>query len=270
MFFRDIFGLISVRQAVDGQTGLLVPVYVNQDYASARGFEASLTKRFSHRFSSELDYTYSIATGVASDPNSGLQFAQGRALYLPIAEQALELGPAQHAEREPHPARAGQVGRHVPVDVRVAACRSRPRSATIGKPDPKFRNTRRLPSQSTLSIVGDKFARLWGQNVTFFLDARNVLDSTPIVNPTPNNAGGENPYVDTIGSDYLVYYTETGRAGGAYLKDNNGDHVEDWNPVNDPRVFGEGRNVRVGVGRVVLTRGSASARSPLTRINRSR
>ena len=49
VFFRDIFGLISVRQAVDAQTGLLVPVYVNQDYASARGFEASLTKRFSHR-----------------------------------------------------------------------------------------------------------------------------------------------------------------------------------------------------------------------------
>ena len=116
------------------------------------------------------------------------------------------------------------------------------------KPDPKFRNTRRLPSQSTLSIVGDKFARIWGQNVTFFLDARNVLDSTPIQNLTPNNTAGENPYIDIVGSDYLIYYTETGRAGGAYLRDNNGDHVEDWNPVNDPRVFAEGRNIRVGVG----------------------
>ena len=96
--------------------------------------------------------------------------------------------------------------------------------------------------------MGDKFARIWGQNVTFFLDARNVLDSTPIQNLAPNNTGGENPYIDTIGSDYLVYYTETGRAGGAYLRDNNGDHVEDWNPVQDPRVFAEGRNIRVGVG----------------------
>jgi outer membrane receptor protein involved in Fe transport len=247
VFFKDIFGLISVRQTVDAQTGLLVPVYVNQDYASARGFEASFTKRFSHRFSGELDYTYSIATGVASDPNSGLQFAQGRSLYLPIAEQSLDWDQrntlnANLILRDP-----GKWG----VTFLWTFGSGLPYTPTFRndrKPDPKFRNTRRLPSQSTLSIVGDKFARVWGQNVTFFLDARNVLDSTPIQNLSPNNTGGENPYIDVVGSDYLIYYTETGRAGGAYLRDNNGDHVEDWNPVNDPRVFAEGRNIRVGVG----------------------
>ena len=41
--------------------------------------------------------------------------------------------------------------------------------------------------------------------------------------------------------------TETGRAGGAYSKDLNGDSIPDWVPVNDPRVFQEGRNVRMGV-----------------------
>ncbi len=247
VFFKDIFGLISVRQTVDSQTGLLVPVYVNQDYASSRGFEASFTKRFSHRFSGELNYTYSIATGVASDPNSGLQFAQGRSLYLPIAEQSLDWDQrntlnANLILRDP-----GKWG----VTFLWTFGSGLPYTPTFRndrKPDPKFRNTRRLPSQSTLSIVGDKFARIWGQNVTFFLDARNVLDATPIQNLAPNNGGGENPYIDTIGTDYLVYYTETGRAGGAYLRDNNGDHVEDWNPVNDPRVFAEGRNIRVGVG----------------------
>ncbi len=70
VFFKDIFGLISVRQEVDALTGLLVPVYVNRDYASARGFETSIVKRFSHRFSGELNYTYSIAAGVASDPRA--------------------------------------------------------------------------------------------------------------------------------------------------------------------------------------------------------
>jgi hypothetical protein len=65
-------------------------VYVNEDYASSRGFEASLVKRFSHKFSGEINYTYSIATGVASDPNQGLQFANGNLLYLPISEQPLD------------------------------------------------------------------------------------------------------------------------------------------------------------------------------------
>ena len=71
MFFKDIFGLITVRQERDELTNLLVPVYVNEDYASSRGFEASLIKRFSHKFSGEINYTYSIATGVASDPQPG-------------------------------------------------------------------------------------------------------------------------------------------------------------------------------------------------------
>jgi hypothetical protein len=247
VFFRDIFGLISVRSQVNAETGLLVPVYQNQDYASARGFEASLQKTFSHRFSGELAYTYAIATGVASDPNSGLQFAQGRSLYLPIAEQSLNWDQRNTVNANlivRDPGRWGVTfewayGSGLPFT---------PAFRNDRKPDPKFRNTRRLPSNSSLSIVADRYARLWGRNVTFFLDARNVLDSTPIVNLTPNNTNGENPFIDTVGSDYLVYYTETGRAGGAYLRDDNGDHVEDWNPVNDPRVFAEGRNIRVGVG----------------------
>jgi outer membrane receptor for ferrienterochelin and colicin len=245
VFFKDIFGLIAVRQEVDALTGLLVPVYVNQDYASARGFEASVSKRFSHRFSGELNYTYSIATGVASDPNSGLQFAQGNALYLPIAEQALDWDQSHTLNANVivrDPGKWGvtllwQFGSGLPYT---------PTFRNDRKPDPRYKNTRRLPSQSQLSIVADKFFRIWGQNVTFFLDARNVLDSRSIQNPAPSNF--PNPYIDQIGQDYLVYYTETGRAGGAYLRDTDGDRVDDWVAVHDPRVFSEGRNIRVGAG----------------------
>ena len=56
-----------------------------------------------------------------------------------------------------------------------------------------------------------------------------------------------NPFVGTVGDPYAIYYTETGRAGGAYLQDTNGDGLLDWVPVQDPRVFDEGRNVRMGL-----------------------
>ena len=49
------------------------------------------------------------------------------------------------------------------------------------------------------------------------------------------------------GDDYTIYYTETGRAGGAYLQDTNGDNLLDWVPVQDPRVYEEGRYVRLGL-----------------------
>lgn len=245
VFFKDIFGLISVRQEIDELTGLQVPVFVNQDYASARGFEASLTKRFSHKFSSEVNYTYSIATGVASNPNTGLQFANGNLLYLPISEQALDWDQrhtlnANLILRDP-----GKWG----VTFLWTYGSGLPYTPTFRndrRPDPAFTNTRRLPSQSTLSIVADKYFRIWGQNVTFFVDARNVLDAESIINLSPDNS--QNPFINSVGNDYDIYYTETGRAGGAYLRDVNGDRVEDWVPVNDPRVLAEGRNVRVGVG----------------------
>ena len=87
---------------------------------------------------------------------------------------------------------------------------------------------------------------MWGQNVTIFVDARNLLDVQNISNLVQNT--GLNPYLNTAaGNDYQIYYSETGRAGGAYLKDINGDGLADWVPVNDPRVFGEGRNVRMGI-----------------------
>jgi hypothetical protein len=82
--------------------------------------------------------------------------------------------------------------------------------------------------------------------VTFFLDARNILNSQNL--NSLSFGAFPNPNVNTIGDDYQVYYTETGRAGGAYLKDVDGDGFEDWVPVNDPRVWQEGRMIRIGVG----------------------
>ncbi len=245
LFFKDIYGLVSVRQEVDEVTGLLVPVFVNRDYASARGFEASVRKQFSHRFGAEVNYTYSLATGVASDPNAGLQFAQGNQLYLPISEQSLDWD-QRHTQNANlilrQPGRWGMTflwtfGSGLPYT---------PTFRNDRRPDPAFTNTRRLPSSSALTIQADKYVRMWGQDVTLFVDARNVLDQRSIVNLAP--ASFPNPFVDQQGNDYQIYYTETGRAGGAYLRDIDGDRSEDWVPVNDPRVYGEGRNIRVGVG----------------------
>ena len=113
------------------------------------------------------------------------------------------------------------------------------------KPDPALDNSRRLPSNSILTVDGDKYFRVWGQNVTLFFDARNVLGAKNI-----NNLSYPvfpNPFVGQSGDEYQIYFTETGRAGGAYLQDTNGDNFLDWVPVHDPRVFQEGRSVRMGV-----------------------
>lgn len=243
VFFKDIYGLITVRQDRD-EFGNLINVYFNGDYASARGFEASIIKSFSHKFSAEANYTYSLATGVASDPNSALQFFNGGRLYLPISEQPLDWDQRhtfslQGVVRDP-----GKWGFRV-LWVYGSGFPFTPTFRNDRTPDPVLENSRRQPSNSVLTIDGDKYYRIWGQNVTLFFDARNVLDAKNL--NAISFPSFPNPFLNLSGDEYLIYYTETGRAGGAYPQDINGDDVLDWVPLNDPRVFQEGRNVRMGV-----------------------
>jgi hypothetical protein len=114
------------------------------------------------------------------------------------------------------------------------------------KVDPSKTNAGRLPSTTTLSLQAEKHYRLWGQDVKLFFRGNNVLDSKNITDLEPSN--WPTPPGTNL-NDYRVFYSETGRAGGAYQGgDINGDGIDDWVPVNDPRVFQEGRNLRVGVG----------------------
>jgi outer membrane receptor protein involved in Fe transport len=242
VFFKDIYNLITVQQ----RAGVVNPTeryYANGDYASARGFEASLIKSFSHKFSTDFNYTYSIATGVASDPNTALQFFNGGRLYLPISEQPLNWDQRHTLSIASTIRDPGKWGLRL-LWTYGSGFPFTPAFRNDRRPDPALTNSRRQPSQARLTVDGDKFFRVWGQNVTAFIDARNVLDATNIQSI---QQPGLSPFVNTAGQDYTIYYTETGRAGGAFLQDTNGDNVLDWVPLHDPRVFEEGRNVRLGV-----------------------
>ncbi|MCX5800563.1 MAG: TonB-dependent receptor [Candidatus Eisenbacteria bacterium] len=242
VYYKDIFGLLSAQERVVADSPQPVYVYVNQDYASSRGFELTLRKRFSYNFAGELSYTYGLATGVASDPD-----AQTRTpfLYLPIAEQPLDWD-QRHTV-------SAQLQVSVPEEWSVSfvwrygtGFPYTPVSRDQRVQDPSLVNSKRLPSSTTLDMQADKTYRLWGQHLTVFMQAMNLLDAKNIADLAPTN-WPVSPYSDT--DDYIIYYTETGRAGGAYnAGDVNGDGLDDYYPVNDPRVWDEGTSVRIGVG----------------------
>jgi outer membrane receptor for ferrienterochelin and colicin len=246
VYFKDIFGLLTTQRLVATGSPDLVATYVNQDYASSRGFEVSMTKRFSHNFSANFDYTFGIATGVASDEEETLRNSDDL-LYLPISEQYLDWDQRHTVSATLYISDPGNwsssfvwnYGSGFPYT---------PRSRFQKEIDPKDTNTERLPSTATLNVQADKFFRIYNQDFTFFLQARNVLDSENIIDLQPNNwPPGLATSEDLI--DYAAYYTETELAGGAFLgEDNDGDGLADWVALDDPRVFAEGRVVRIGVG----------------------
>ncbi|HVP37700.1 MAG TPA: TonB-dependent receptor [Candidatus Saccharimonadales bacterium] len=249
VFFKDIFGLLTVRQKQDPTSGKLVAYYTNGDYASSRGFEVTLTKRMSHHFSGEINYTYGIATGVANDPADATNFLSGGQLYLPIDEQPLDWDIRHNLSAQLSVKNEGSWG--VNLIWQYSSGRPyTPHTRYEDKLDPKVINSLRLPSTSDLSVTADKYYRIWGHDMTFFVDARNLLDAQNIANiaqstyPNPFVGFNENASLNP----YDVYFNETGKAGGAFLYDPFRTGHPVWYPLNDPRVFDEGRYVRVGVG----------------------
>jgi outer membrane receptor protein involved in Fe transport len=240
VYFKDIFGLLTIEQVQSGDSPDLVDQYTNKDYASSRGFEVSLTKRFTRNFAGELSYTYGIATGVASDPNVQQQVDF---LYLPISEQALNWDQRHTISATTTIAQPGDWSANM-VWTFGTGFPYTPRDRNERKADPLKTNSLRLPSNSNLTIQAEKHYKLWGQEVKFFVRGNNVLDTKNILDISP----GHFPAPPQTGDfDYQIFYTETGRAGGAYLgNDENEDGIQDWVALNDPRVFQEGRNIRVG------------------------
>jgi hypothetical protein len=68
-YYKDFRNLVGT-EIYDIGNGNKYSQYVNRDYGNAKGVIISLEKRHSRGFSATLDYTFQIAQGNASDPNS--------------------------------------------------------------------------------------------------------------------------------------------------------------------------------------------------------
>ena len=241
VYYKDIFGLISTDSAVGYGQVSATNQWVNKDYASARGFEATLSRSFANGFGGELNYGFGVATGVASDPNAN---AVGNLTYKPISEQALDWDVRHTFSVQASFADIGSWNASF-IWQYESGFPYTPESRDTRELQPENTNSRRLPSTTSLDIQAQKYYQLWGQQFKVFLQSRNVLDAKNITNLSPGNWPAP---PGSIGNDYAIYYTETGQGGGAYVgDDNNGDGIGDWVPLNDPRVFGDPRSIKLGV-----------------------
>jgi outer membrane receptor protein involved in Fe transport len=69
-FYKDIANLTDQVEAGEAPFSDYW-LYENRDWANVRGFEVTLRKFFSHYFAGNIAYTYMIANGKASSPQSG-------------------------------------------------------------------------------------------------------------------------------------------------------------------------------------------------------
>jgi outer membrane receptor protein involved in Fe transport len=241
VYNRDIYGLISATQVTDEATGNVLARYINKAYGNARGLEVTLDRRMHNRWSFALNYTYAFADGVASSPAFG---ANPNGLeFLPNQELPLSWD-QRHA---------------VAMSLRVSEPNVWATSVTFDygsgfpwtpffrferRQDPLLENSERFPATYSLNLQAERNVNFYGQRLVLYLQGRNLLNEDVVqgtqagLNPGPNLA-------QVAGGPYL---TETGKYGNAYLIDVDGDNINDFVPMNDPRVFGPHRLFRVGVG----------------------
>ena len=243
VFSNDIYGLVSSAPVTDDSTALLVQRYVNRTYASSRGLEVSMEKRLSHNIGFDLAYTYAFADGVASDADFG-RSAEGLT-HLPTDELPL----------------AWDQRHTFALNVRIAQGNSwlvsggyvygsgmpwTPVDRFARLADPTWENSRRLEPTHQLNMRGQKLFNVYGHRFTLYVEGRNLMDDDILLrNGTRPTA---NPGLEFAGMDGGSYLTETGRYGGAYLRDTDDDGVNDFVPVNDPTIWQPHRVWRMGFG----------------------
>lgn len=67
VYFKDIKNLLG-QEIIRLKGGQAYARYINRDYGNVRGFVIALEKRPAHGFAANIDYTFQIARGNASDP----------------------------------------------------------------------------------------------------------------------------------------------------------------------------------------------------------
>ncbi len=226
VYYRDIRNLLGM-EILNTYEGFKYARFINRDYGNVRGFILSVDRRFADFFSLQLDYTFQIAEGNASDPYSVYNDNQTD----PPVESEKHVVPLDWDQRStlninfsvgnPGDWTVGlvfQLGSGWPYteDARI--------SQGI-----RFENGGIKPSTFNLDLRADKVFSIGGFRVNTFLLVYNVLD---------------------IKNEYGVY-ASTGRAtrdlntkfAGEIIGLNTIDEY-----INNPSLYSTPRQIRFGIG----------------------
>lgn len=173
VYYKDVRNLIGT-EIFDIGNGNKYSQYVNRDYGNTRGFIVSLVKRPTAGVGLTLDYTYQIAKGNASDPNS--VFLDN--LTTPPRESQKQLAPLDWDRRHSLNATATL---SLPSDLTVTLIgrlgSGLPYTPAFQNQRTGLLNSENRPSTATLDLYVNKNMNLFGLTFTLFSKVYNLLDT---------------------------------------------------------------------------------------------
>ncbi len=185
VFYKDIRNLLGteINQTIEADQ---YARYINRDFGNSRGFVFALTQRHSNWLAANIDYTFQIAEGNASEPNSAFEDARAN------REPEKKLVPLDWDQR--HTLNASMTirpGREFSVTLLGRYGSGLPYTPTFLNIRRAFENTARSQSTVNIDLKADYKFSFAGLRNTLFLKVFNVLDAR----------------------NELIVYSSTGRAG---------------------------------------------------------
>lgn len=170
-FYKDISNLLGSK-IVSTYTNEVYGVYINRDYGNVKGVTVSLSKRLSHGFSANVDYTYSVAEGNASDPRSAFWDAQNN---VDSEKQLVYLDWDQRHTLN------GSVLFRLPYKVNLSFIGEYGSGLPYTPDNPNldggsFENSGRRPSTVNVDMRISKAFEIIGRRVNFTANVYNLLD----------------------------------------------------------------------------------------------
>ncbi len=185
MFYRDIRDWVSTSQPFNTSlAGVSYSRRNNRDFANVLGVTLTFSKRFSHHYSINLDYTFQVAEGTNSTPEEEFFAQQGG------AEATKQLTPLSWDQT--HSVNAsifvGSSSWGVSFLERFNSGQPyTPQIATFGRTGRNViggleKNSRRKPDLFTVDFTAYKNFKLYGFNFKLFTKVFNLFDSKNPVN----------------------------------------------------------------------------------------
>ncbi len=224
-FFKDIRNLLGT-EVLYTLEGIKYARYINRDYGYVRGITLEFEKRYSNGIYAAIDYTYQIAKGNASDPNTAYLDQQTD----PPKETVKQLVPLNWDRRHQFNATItlGTPGK-LAVSIVARYGTGFPYTPTFQNVQTAVENSGRKPDIYYVDVYAYKDLQLFGFKFSFFLRVFNLFDRLNEIN----------------------VFTDTGRAGYTlaplYV---GGLRPRGLNPLQDyyirPDFYKEPRQVQLG------------------------
>jgi outer membrane receptor for ferrienterochelin and colicin len=171
-YYKDIRNLLGT-QVLETQQGIKYARYINRDYGFVRGITLELEKRYSGGISGSVDYTYQIAKGNASDPNTAFLDAQSD----PPKQTEKQLVPLNWDRRHQINATLtlGTPGK-LALTLIMRYGTGLPYTPTFQNVQTAVENSGRKPDEFYIDLYFNKVFKWGGLEYSFFTRIYNLLD----------------------------------------------------------------------------------------------